>query len=180
MARRVLYWFLGLSLGLLISFAALGLSLSWLMISSFRMLFLAISPNHLESPLAASSSGTCYRGSWTTLAADSISSHTTGSSNWLLKMADFFLGVIYKSGYEMIASENCWCFPVWQAGVISKVAAFLWLALQGKVLTCDRLTIRGIRLLSCCYLCGKEDETLDHLLLHWLYARSIWQQANGA
>lgn len=83
------------------------------------------------------------------------------------------------SGYEMIASENCWSFPVWQAGVISKVAAFLWLALKAKVLTCDRLTRRGIRVLSCCYLCGKEYETLDHLLLHWLYARSIWQQANG-
>lgn len=83
------------------------------------------------------------------------------------------------SGYDMIASENCWSFSVWQAGVISKVAAFLWLALKAKVLTCDRLTRRGIRVLSCCYLCGKEDERLDHLLLHWLYARSIWQQANG-
>ena len=55
--RRVLYEFLGLSLGLLISFAALGLPLSWLMISSWRMLFLAISPNHLESPFAGSRAG---------------------------------------------------------------------------------------------------------------------------
>lgn len=79
----------------------------------------------------------------------------------------------------MIASENCWSFPVWQAGVISKVAAFLWLALKAKVLTCDRLTRRGIRVLSCCDLCGKEDERLSHLLLHWLYARFIWQHFWG-
>lgn len=35
---------------------------------------------------------------------------------------------------------------------ISKVAAFLWLALQAKVLTCDRLTRRlgGFRLAATC------------------------------
>ena len=55
---------------------------------------------------------------------------------------------------------------VWNPLVLLKVGFFAWEASWGKVLTLDQLKKRGRPLANRCYLCEKEEETLNHLLVH--------------
>ena len=43
-----------------------------------------------------------------------------------------------------------------------------------KVLTLDRLQIRGVQLPNCCFLCGCEEENVNHILLHCIVTRALW------
>ena len=51
---------------------------------------------------------------------------------------------------------------------------FAWEASWGKVLTLDQIKKRGRALANRCFLCGKDEETIDHLLLHCPVARLLW------
>ena len=46
--------------------------------------------------------------------------------------------------------------------------------LGGKVLTLDRLQIRGVQLPNCCFLCGCDEENVNHILLHCIVTRALW------
>ncbi|RVW59698.1 Polypyrimidine tract-binding protein-like 1 [Vitis vinifera] len=47
-------------------------------------------------------------------------------------------------------------------------------ATWGKVLTLDRLQKRGWHLPNRCFLCGYEKETVNHILIHCIVARVLW------
>ena len=55
-----------------------------------------------------------------------------------------------------------------------KVAFFAWEASWGKVLTLEQLQMRGSSLANMCFLCQFELETVDHLLLHCVKTRVLW------
>ena len=55
-----------------------------------------------------------------------------------------------------------------------KVAFFAWEASWGKVLTQEQLQRRGFSLANRCFLCLSEEETMDHLLLHCIKTRVLW------
>ena len=55
---------------------------------------------------------------------------------------------------------------VWNPLVPLKVDFFAWEASWGKVLTPDQLKKRGRPLSNKCFLCEKEEKTLNHLLVH--------------
>ena len=57
--------------------------------------------------------------------------------------------------------------------VPTKVAFFTWKATWGKVLTLDRFQIRGVQLPNCCFLCGCEEENVNHILLHCIVTRAL-------
>ena len=63
---------------------------------------------------------------------------------------------------------------VWNQLVPTKVGFFVWEAWWGKVLTLDQLKRRGFSLANRCYLCGEEEENVDHLLIHCLKIRTSW------
>ena len=46
--------------------------------------------------------------------------------------------------------------------------------LLGKVFTLDQIKKRGRALANRCFLCKKDEETIDHLLLHCPVARLLW------
>ena len=56
-----------------------------------------------------------------------------------------------------------------------KVSFFAWEVSWGKVLTLDQLKKRGRPLANKCFLCEKEEETLNHFLVHCLQARILWE-----
>ena len=51
---------------------------------------------------------------------------------------------------------------------------FSWEATWKNVLTLDRTQMRELSLANRCYLCLLEEETIDHILLHCVLARSLW------
>ena len=58
--------------------------------------------------------------------------------------------------------------------VPSKLVFFAWEATWGRILTLDRLQKRGWQLPNHCYLCGSDEENVNHLLIHCTVARVLW------
>ena len=52
--------------------------------------------------------------------------------------------------------------------VPTKATFFAWEAVWGKILTLDKLQRRGWYLPNRCYLCGRDEESVHHILLHCL------------
>ena len=82
-----------------------------------------------------------------------------------------------KEAYRLLDKPNATVFParrIWVDRVPTKVCFFAWEAIWGKVLTLDRLQIRGVQLPNCCFLCGCDEENVNHILLHYLVTRALW------
>ncbi|RVW15499.1 putative inactive ATP-dependent zinc metalloprotease FTSHI 1, chloroplastic [Vitis vinifera] len=82
-----------------------------------------------------------------------------------------------KSLYSTLEPGGSALFPyvgIWRACVPPKVAFFTWEASWGKILTLDQLQRRGYSLANRCFLCLAEAETVDHLLLHCVMTRALW------
>ena len=60
-------------------------------------------------------------------------------------------------------------------GFSRKLVFFAWEASWGKVLTLDNLKKKGRALAKRFFLCEKEEETVDHLLVHCSQTRVIWK-----
>ena len=61
----------------------------------------------------------------------------------------------------------------WNQHIPSKVGFFAWEVWWGKVLTSTQLKKRGFHLASMCRFCRKEEEELEHILIH---CHAIWRQ----
>jgi len=72
------------------------------------------------------------------------------------------------------------CFPkfkakkIWSAHAEPKCKLFSWLALHGKLLTADMLTIRGWPNDPTCKLCGSAPETALHLCKDCPFTTAVW------
>ena len=87
-----------------------------------------------------------------------------------------------KEAYSLLAKSDNTGFPsrsIWVARVLTKVAFFAWEATWGKVLTLDRLQRRGLQLPNCCFLCGCEEESVNHILIHCTVVRVLWDIVFG-
>ena len=83
-----------------------------------------------------------------------------------------------RGAYNLVAAPNTLVFPgknIWVDMVPSKVAFFAWEATWEKILTLDRLQVRGWQLPNCCFLCGYEEENVNHILLHCTVVGALWE-----
>jgi hypothetical protein len=74
-----------------------------------------------------------------------------------------------KSFFSFLVGFEGRHFPwkrAWQTQAPSRVAFFAWTAALGKILTVDNLKKRKIIIVDRCYLCKRDGESVDHLLLH--------------
>ncbi|RVW52060.1 hypothetical protein CK203_079593 [Vitis vinifera] len=82
-----------------------------------------------------------------------------------------------KDAYGLLTSHNTSLFPkkgIWVENVPSKLAFFAWEATWGRVLTIDRLQKRVWQIPNRCYLCGSDEENVNHLLIHCTVASVLW------
>ena len=82
-----------------------------------------------------------------------------------------------KEAYELLINHSTLLFPkkgTWVENVPSKLAFFAWEATWGRVLTLNRLQKRGWQLPNRCYLCGMDEENVNHLLIHCTVASVLW------
>ena len=83
---------------------------------------------------------------------------------------------VVKEAYNLLVNPNDTAFPkncIWVDRVPTKVAFFAWEATWGKVLTLDKLQKRGWQLPNRCFLCGCEEETVNHILIHCMAVRVL-------
>ena len=63
---------------------------------------------------------------------------------------------------------------IWKSWAPAKCKVFLWLAVQNRCWTADRLAKRNLRQPSLCPLCDQVEETIQHLLTSCVFAREFW------
>ena len=83
-----------------------------------------------------------------------------------------------RDAYKLLSGSNVITFPkksIWVDKVPTKVAFFAWEASWEKVLTLDKLQIRGWQFPNRCFLCGYEEENVNHILLHCTVVRALWE-----
>ncbi|RVX09054.1 hypothetical protein CK203_013954 [Vitis vinifera] len=83
-----------------------------------------------------------------------------------------------RDAYKLLTGSNDITFPnksIWVDKVPTKVAFFAWEASWEKVLTLDKLQRRGWQLPNQCFLCGCEEENVNHILLHCTVVRPLWE-----
>ena len=102
--------------------------------------------------------------------------HPSGVDKLSLKNAidkGFSVKSMYK-GFDVSLALN---FPhrlVWNPVAPPKTGVFAWEAAWGKMLTLDQIKLYGMRFANRCFMCEKEKETIDHLLIHYKFAKMLW------
>ena len=83
-----------------------------------------------------------------------------------------------KDAYNLLVVPNACAFPnkcIWVDKAPTKVAFFAWETTWGKILTLDRLQKWGWQLPNLCFLCGCEEENVNHIFLHCIVVRVLWE-----
>jgi hypothetical protein len=63
---------------------------------------------------------------------------------------------------------------IWKSKVPLRVAFFTWTAVLGKLPTIDNLRKRNMVIVNRCCLCKNAAESIDHLFLHCILAKDLW------
>jgi hypothetical protein len=82
-----------------------------------------------------------------------------------------------RSFYNEIISKASRPFPwksIWRTKAPPRVAFFVWSAALGKILTLDNLRKKNMVLINRCGMCKRDEETVDHLLIHCEWAQVLW------
>ena len=56
-----------------------------------------------------------------------------------------------------------------------RLVFFAWEESWGKVLTLGQFMRRGVTLANRCFLCEEEEESIDHLLIHFPRVKMLWE-----
>ena len=81
-----------------------------------------------------------------------------------------------RHSFQILLYRTC-LFPkrlFWNKWVPSKMGFFAWEGWWGRALTMDQLKRRGFSLANRCPLCGKDEENIEHPLLHCPMVWGIW------
>ncbi|KAF9601168.1 hypothetical protein IFM89_017116 [Coptis chinensis] len=81
------------------------------------------------------------------------------------------------SAFEEIRRKRpkpCWVSMVWRSYVPIKMAAIAWKLCNNCAVTDKSLMNKGLKLVSRCYMCGEEEETLKHLLWGCSFTITMW------
>lgn len=80
------------------------------------------------------------------------------------KSSNYKVNLGYELQRRRQKDSNCPAILCWDKRVLPKASAFLWIALDGRILTSDKIKTIGISRPSRCCLCKEEEDIFDHLL----------------
>ena len=81
----------------------------------------------------------------------------------------------YKAMFWGSYSSTC-SQTFWKALAENKVKKFCWHLSLGRILTVDKLIQRGWQGSEICSMCSSQEETVEHLLLNFYFARQVWRR----
>ena len=91
----------------------------------------------------------------------------------LTKNGDFTI----RSFYHKLHGSSSAVFPwkgIWKVKAPRRVSFFVWTTAWDRILTGDKLQLRGFDFVNWCIMCRCCGETVDHLLLHCGKAYRLW------
>lgn len=86
-----------------------------------------------------------------------------------------------KSAYEaqfLGAHPDYRWMCVWKEKVENKSKFFLWLLLQHKLMTADRIIKRGGQTNPICQLCRTRNESMPHMVANCSYSKTVWNHVS--
>jgi len=82
----------------------------------------------------------------------------------------------YLTDQQDVTERNQDWKVFWGKNWWPKITIFAWLVAKHKILTWDKLQKKGFSGPSRCYLCNRETETQEHLLINCGYTRNLWRE----
>lgn len=114
-----------------------------------------------------------------TIQAAPVPSSTMGEDTYLWK----HVHGVYEDNFSALQtweqirckkSEVVWSRSLWFTQGIPRCAFIVWLSVQNRLSTGDRM--RTWRIQQACVLCGERDETRDHLFFVCPYSCTVWDR----
>ncbi|GJT89551.1 RNA-directed DNA polymerase, eukaryota, reverse transcriptase zinc-binding domain protein [Tanacetum coccineum] len=105
----------------------------------------------------------------------------TEKGDWLVwknkdgKECKFSIKEVYKD-MRIQSSKTTWAKLIWFSQCIPKRSFMLWMAIQGKLMTCDRMAKWVSYDMHVCALCKGNVESHDHLFFNCLFSQAIWKE----
>jgi hypothetical protein len=75
---------------------------------------------------------------------------------------------------EMDVGLEDWLIDIWKWQIPLRIKLFCWLMIDNRILTWDNLLKRGFVGPSRCFLCGKGEETINHLMVYCSFTKEVW------
>jgi hypothetical protein len=94
-----------------------------------------------------------------------------GDNSGFPSVKNFYWSIITS---KSLLKVETWRHSIWKWKVQLKIKLFIWLALEGKILTWDSLQKRGWEGPGRCPLCKLDSETIFHLFKLCPFALTVW------
>jgi hypothetical protein len=94
-----------------------------------------------------------------------------GDSSSLITAKNIYQALLMSSDYQV---DSSWFKQLWKWSIQLKLKLFVWLATKDKVLTWESLQRKGWHGPGVCKLCNCSSETINHLLIHCSFMKSVW------
>ena len=89
---------------------------------------------------------------------------SSGDESGIPTVKNFYLNIIKTKN---LTKAETWRRSIWHWKMPLKIKAFIWLSLEGKILTWDSLQKRGWEGLGRYPLCKSDTKTISHLFIHY-------------
>jgi hypothetical protein len=94
-----------------------------------------------------------------------------GDDSGVPTVKNFYMSIIRSKNLNKV---EVWKTSIWKWNVPLKIKLFLWLAMEGKILTWESLQRRGWEGPGRCPLCRMDLETISHLFISCTFTRQVW------
>jgi hypothetical protein len=94
-----------------------------------------------------------------------------GDNSGSPSVKNFYWGIIST---KSLMKVETWRQSIWKWKIQLKIKLFIWLAMEGKILTWDSLQKRGWEGPGRCPLCKQDSENIIHLFKLCPFAISVW------
>lgn len=111
---------------------------------------------------------------WDLVEGFSLQQHAQDKHTWRFTQSGVYSS---KSAYEAFFLGTIRFAPwkgIWKTWSPPRCKFFLWLAINNRCWTAERLAKRNLPHPSACPLCDQAEETMDHLLISRVFAREVW------
>lgn len=97
---------------------------------------------------------------------------------WMRENGEFKPGFLTAQTWNITRRKDpkvAWFKGVWFAEGTPKFSFIVWLAVQNRLATGDRILRWNAQAISTCWLCQSEIETRDHLFFDCAYSKEVWK-----